>query len=215
MTALSDALEDLGKLRLRADLTHPKVSLAIEPEEAKQCIEAFIGMMNTLVVPDIFTTVLDIDLLRSLTGIIDSTYITVDPGVHVMYYTALHYGLNQIRGPGHALTQAAYLKALEHVPAWLDSPTDTDMDGYTAAMSAWVAINNLDYQLSWKLHCKACHWLKSRGVDNLDITPARTVEEEEKRESIRYLYWQVLSTDCLFRLFYGKPTLVSPDLLVF
>ena len=215
MTALSDALEDLGKLRLRADLTHPKVSLTIEPEEAKQCVEAFIEIMNTLVVPDIFTTALDIDLLRSLPGIIGSPYIAVDPGVHVMYFAAVHYGLSQIRGPGHALTQAAYLKALEHVPAWLDSPTETDMDGYTAAMSAWMAINNLDYQLSWKFHCKSCHWLKSRGVDNLDTAPARTVEEEEKRESIRYLYWHVLSTDCLFRLFYGKATLVSLDLLIF
>lgn len=211
MSALNDALEDLGKLRLRADLAHPKVSLTIAPEEAKQCIEAFIEMMNTLVVPDIFATALDIDLLRSLPNIIGSPYISVDPGIHVMYFAAIHYGLNQLRGPGSMLTKSAYLKALEHVPAWLESPTETDMDGYTAAMSAWVAINNLDYQLSWKFHLKACHSLKSRGIDNLDATPARTVEEEEKRESTRYLYWHVLSTDCLFRLFYGKPTVVSPQ----
>lgn len=129
-----------------------------------------------------------------------------------MYYSAIHYGLCHIRGPGHAQTQAAYLKALEHVPAWLDTPTETDMDGYTAAMAAWVAINNLDYQLSWKFHCKACHWVKSRGIDKMDVTPAMTLEEERKRESIRYLYYHILSTDCLFRLFYNKPTIVSTTL---
>ncbi|KAJ4341837.1 hypothetical protein N0V87_001501 [Didymella glomerata] len=186
MSALNDALEDLAKLRLRSDLTHPKVSLTIEPEEARQCIEAFIEMMNTLVVPDIFAIALDVELLRSLPNIISSPYINVDAG-------------------------AAYLKALEHVPAWLDTPTETDMDGYTAAMAAWVAINNLDYQLSWKFHCKACHWVKSRGVDKMDVSPAMTVEEEQRRESIRYLYYHILSTDCLFRLFYNKPTILRWD----
>ncbi|XPS74883.1 hypothetical protein M3J09_006996 [Ascochyta lentis] len=208
MSALNDALEDLGKLKLRADLTESRVSLSIAPEEALQCIEAFIEMMNTLVVPDIFATALDVDLLKTLPSIIGSPYVNVDPGVHVMYFAALHYGLHQIRGPGHILAQAAYLKALEHVPAWLDSQTETEMDGYTAAMTSWVAINNLDYQLSWKFHCKSCHYLKSRGIDNLDTTLARTMEEEEKRESTRYLYWHVLSTDCLFRLFYGKPSVL-------
>ncbi|KZM21761.1 sequence-specific DNA binding RNA polymerase II transcription factor [Ascochyta rabiei] len=167
MSALNDALEDLGKLK---------------------CIEAFIDMMNTLVIPDIFTTALDVDLLRTLPSINGSPYVKVDSGLHVMYFAALHYGLPQTRGHEHLLTQAAYLKALEHVPAWLDTSTETDMDGYTAAMTCWVAINNLDYQLSWKFHCKSCHYLESKGIDNLDITPARTVEEEEKRESLRYLY---------------------------
>lgn len=209
MSALSDALEDLGKLRIRPDLSRSNVSLLITPDEARQCVEAFIAMVKTLVVPEIFADALDTELLRTLPSIIGSPYINIDPGVYVMYYAAVHYGLNQVRGPGDALTQAAYLKALEHVPAWLDSPTNTDMDGHIAAMTAWVAISNLDYQLSWKFHCKACHWLKSRGIDNLDVTPAMTVAEEEKRDSVRYLYWHILSTDCLFRLFYGKPTVVS------
>lgn len=209
MSALNDALEDLGKLKLRADLTQSGVGLNISPEEARQCIEAFLEMMNTLVVPDIFATALDVDLMRTLPSIIGSPFINVDPGVHVMYFAAIHYGLHQTRGPEHPVTQAAYLKALEHVPAWLDAPTDTCMDGYTAAMTCWVAINNLDYQLSWKFHCKSCHFLKSRGIDTLDVAPAKTLDEEEKRESFRYLFWHVLSTDCLFRLFYGKPTVVS------
>lgn len=208
MSALNEALEDLGKLRLRADLTQGKVSLTITPEEAKQCLEAFFEMMDTLVVPGVFATTLDVNLLRSLPYIIGSPLVNIDPGVHVMYFAAIHYGLTQTRGTGHILAHTAYLKALEHVPAWLEAPTETDMDGYTAAISAWVAVNNLDYQLSWRFHLKACHYLKSKGIDNLDGSPAKTLEEEEKRESTRYLFWQVLATDCLYRLFWGKPTVV-------
>lgn len=189
MSALNDALEDLGKLKLRAERTRGRVSLEISPEEAGRCLEAFFSMMDALVIPDAFSGALDLVLLRSLPNIIGSPYVTLDPGVHVMYFAALHYGLNQLRGPGHTMTQAAYLKALEHVPAWLESSTETDMDGYTAAMTAWIAINNLDYQLSWKFHIKACLFLRSKGIDRLDVTPARTFEEEEKRDRWRYLYW--------------------------
>lgn len=39
MSALSDALEDLGKLKPRADLIRGKASLEIQPDEAKQCLE--------------------------------------------------------------------------------------------------------------------------------------------------------------------------------
>lgn len=209
MLALNDALEDLGKLKLRVDLTQSGVSLQISQEEARQCIEAFIEMMNTLVVPDVFESAFDMTLLRTLPSIIGSPYVNLDPGIHVMYFAAIHYGLHHTRGPGHSFTRAAYLKVLEQVPAWMDAPTDTDMDGYTAALTSWIAINNLDYQLSWKFHCKSCHFLKSRGIDTLDLSPAKTVDEEAKRERVRYLYWHILSTDCLFRLFYGKPSMVS------
>jgi hypothetical protein len=209
MSALNDALEDLGTLKIRADLTQSRVNLAIAPEEARMCLEAFIEMMNVMVIPDVWATSLDVGLLRTLPSIIDSPYIAIDASVRVMYFAGIHYGLQQTRGPGHALTQAAYLKALEYVPAWLDASTDTDMDGHTAAIFAWIAITNLDYQLSWKFHCKACRFLKTRGIDNLDAVLPKTAEEEEEREPIRYLYWHILSMDCLFRLFYGKPTLVS------
>jgi hypothetical protein len=209
MSSLNDALEDLGKLKLRADLSASKISLDISVEESRQCIEAFVDLMNNAVVPNIFAVALDLNLLRSLPNIINSPYVNIAPGVHVMYYNALNYGLHQIRGPGDALTQKAYLKALEAVPAWLDAPTETEMDGFTAALTAWAAINNLDYQLSWKFHCKSCQFVQSRGIDQLDRAPAKTLEEEDKRGPLRYLYWHILSTDCLFRLFYGKPTVVS------
>lgn len=125
----------------------------------------------------------------------------------VVYYNALYFGLQQIRGPD-PIAQGMYLKLLEAVPAWLDTTTYTEMDGHTAALTAWTAIDNHDYQLSWKFHCKSCHYIKTKKIDQLDVVPARTFEEESERDSARFLYWHILSTDILFRLFYGKPTVV-------
>ncbi|KAH7388650.1 hypothetical protein BKA66DRAFT_460438 [Pyrenochaeta sp. MPI-SDFR-AT-0127] len=211
MMSLNEALEDLGNLRVRTDLFN--VELRLSPAESSGCIEAFAKMMSTMVVPDIFTASLDINLLRTLPKIIDSPYINIDPGLRVMYYSALYYGLQQTRGPGSPLVQAAYRKVLEDVPAWLEASTGTDMDGHTAALTAWTAINNHDYQLSWKFHCKSCYFIKLRGIDQLDVKPAKTFEEEDKKDALRYLYWHILSTDTFFRLFYGKPTVIrwSPN----
>lgn len=207
MMLLNEALEDLGNLRVRTDLFN--VDFRLSPEESKECMEAFFHLMSNIVVPDVFTVSLDVDLLRAMPKIINSPYINIDPGLHVMYYNALYYGLQQIRGPGDPLVQAAYKKVLECVPAWLEASTDTEMDGHTAALTAWTSINNHDFQLSWKFHCKSCHYIKSRGIDQLDVIPGKTFEEESSKDPIRYLYWHVLATDTLFRLFYGKPTVVS------
>jgi hypothetical protein len=209
MFSLNEALEDLGRLRIRTDAG--KLDLNLSSEEARACIDAFSHLINNLVLPEIFAVPIDVELLRVLPDITKSPYVNVDPGMWVMYYNALYYGLLQIRGPGDPVAQGMYLKVLEAVPVWLEGSTDTDLDGHTAALTAWTAINNHDYQLSWKFHCKSCQCIKMRKIDELDITPAQTFEEEDSRDGLRYLYWHVLSTDILFRLFYGKPTVVSYD----
>jgi hypothetical protein len=206
MSSLNDALDDLGKLRIRTDAC--KANLNLTSTEARASIDAFVHFLQNMIVPDMFAIPIDIELLRMLPDIIKSPYVNIDAGMYVLYYNALYYGLHQIRGPGDPVAQGMYLKVLEAVPAWLDAQKDTDMDGHTAALTAWTAINNHDYQLSWKFHCKSCHFVKSRKIDQLDVIPARSFEEEDKRDSLRYLYWHVLGTDTLFRLFYGKPTMV-------
>ncbi|OAK98916.1 hypothetical protein IQ06DRAFT_25091 [Phaeosphaeriaceae sp. SRC1lsM3a] len=206
MHSLNDALEDLGKLRIRTDAC--KVDLNLSVSEARLCVDSFIDVLVNMVVPDVFASSIDLELLRLLPEIINSPYINIDPGMYVMYYNALYYGLNDLRGPGDPVAQGMYLKILEAVPAWLDTAGDSDMDGHTAALTAWTATNNHDYQLSWKFHLKSCHYVKMKKIDQIDAIPASTFEEEDKKENDRYLYWHVLSTDQLFRTFYGKPTVM-------
>jgi hypothetical protein len=75
-------------------------------------------------------------------------------------------------------------------------------------LTAWTAISNHDYKLSWKFHVKSWQYVKARGIDLLDVTPAKTFEEENGRDYHRYLYWHIMSTDTLFRMFWGKPNVV-------
>jgi hypothetical protein len=206
MLSLNDALDDLGKLRIRTDAC--KVDMTLTREEIGASIDVFAHILKNMIVPDLNAIPIDLELLRVIPDIERSPYIKVDPGMYVMYYNALYYGLHQIRGPGDAVAHGMYLKVLEALPAWLDTPGDKEIDGYAAALMTWTAINNHDYKLSWKFHCKACHYIKIRRFDQLDVAPARDFGEEEKRDDQRYLYWHVLSTDTVFRLFHGKPTVV-------
>jgi hypothetical protein len=206
MLSLNDALDDLGKLRIRTDAC--KVDMTLSREEIGASIDVFAHILQNMIIPDLNAIPIDLELLRVIPDIEQSPYIKIDPGMYVMYYNALYYGLHQIRGPGDAVAQGMYLKVLEAVPAWLDTPGDKEIDGYTAALMTWTAINNHDYKLSWKFYCKACHYIKIRKFDQLDVIPARDFGEEEKRDEQRYLYWHILSTDTIFRLFHGKPTVV-------
>lgn len=99
----------------------------------------------------------------------------------------------------------AYMKVLESVPAWLESPSKTDMDGFTASLITWTCITMHDYPLAWKFHCKVCQHLMSNGIDQLDSSPAKSFTDEDERDRYRYIYWHTLCSDIAFRLFFGKP----------
>lgn len=162
-----------------------------------------------MVVPHVSATSIGFDLLDVLPDIIKSPYVNVGLGMYVLYLNALYYGLTRLRGHRDPVAQGMYFKILEAVPAWLESPGHTEIDGHTAAIMAWTAISNHDYQLSWKLHCKSCHYVKTKKLDQIDLVPGPGWHEEVRKESARNLYWHVLSADTFFRLFYGKPTMVS------
>jgi len=207
MLSLNEALDDLGKLRIRTEAVN--VDFKLSPAEARACIDGFASVMNAMVVPDWFApNMIDLELLRAITDVIDSPYVNIDSGVRVMYFNALYYGLEQSHGPGGDLAAKAYMKVLESVPAWLESTTEAIADGPIAAMTSWTAIIMHDYELSWKFHCKSYQHIKSQGINQIDATPARDFAEESQRDTYRYFYWHVMSVDVLFRLFYGKPTVV-------
>src|SRR5690242_5363505 len=97
MSALNEALEDLGRLRVRNAATNVVIDLTLADKKA--CIEAFILQISNMIVPDLPVIPFDINLFRSLPDIIDSPYVNIDPGMRVMYYNALYFGIFDVRGP--------------------------------------------------------------------------------------------------------------------
>jgi hypothetical protein len=83
MLALNEALEDLGKLRVRTEALN--VDFKISPAEARSCIDRFVSVMTSMLVPDAFAnSMVDVSFLRALPEVLDSPFVNVDPGMRVM-----------------------------------------------------------------------------------------------------------------------------------
>ncbi|KAH7114295.1 hypothetical protein B0J11DRAFT_540609 [Dendryphion nanum] len=208
MSALEEALHDLGKLRIRSDQAlKEKDKLKIDPEKAKECITAFINLLDNILIPGLAGEFIDKEILYLMPSITDSPFIKIDPGMKVVYYNALYFSSHRVDGTGHKQAQAAYYLCLESVPAWLDSATGSLMDCQIAALTCWSAINNFDYQLSWSFHLKSCQTATSLLLPLLSSPPSPS--QESHHNTLRVLYWHLIQTDLLFRLFYGKPPAIK------
>ena len=153
MSALDEALEDLGKLRVRPENgMSGGTTLNLSIEQAKDCVEAFINLLTTMVVPDVFVGNVDFDILRSLPDVYKSPFISIDPALLVLFYNALFYGISDRFGTGCLIAQQAYKKILEAVPAWLEGATGSDLDAHTAALTCWTSISMLDCKLRPRQH---------------------------------------------------------------
>jgi hypothetical protein len=83
MLSLNEALDDLGKLRVRTGTHSAKLNLS--PADARLCIDGFVSVIGSMLAPDSFVkSMLDIDLLHALPDIIDSPYINIEPVVRVL-----------------------------------------------------------------------------------------------------------------------------------
>jgi hypothetical protein len=91
--------------------------------------------MSSMIIPDIFISGLDLEILEILPDLMNSPYVQVDPAVRVAYYNALFYGLHKLHGPGNQISKVAYFKILQAVPDWLGAATGTDLDGHCATLT--------------------------------------------------------------------------------
>lgn len=91
--------------------------------------------MGTIVIPDLFVSHPNTEILEALPDLMGSPYITLDPALRVAYFNALYFGLNQACGPGNPSSRAAYYKFLEAVPAWLSADSSSELDGHCAALT--------------------------------------------------------------------------------
>ncbi|KAF2008614.1 hypothetical protein BU24DRAFT_429207 [Aaosphaeria arxii CBS 175.79] len=205
---LSDALEQLANLKVRANPSEPGChELSISRDIAKASVKDFLDSLSFLFEPGSTAGPFDVSILHFMPEIVQSPHVQIDPVMRVLYYNALYFGLHrQSVGQVQEQAQAAYYKCLEAVPQWLHVARGSIPDVFTACFTTWLAINNFDYQLAWKFHCQSCQFVTAAGIHRLDMLPAQSHEEEDQRNALRCIYWHVLQTDFLFRMSYGKPS---------
>ncbi|OKP10845.1 hypothetical protein PENSUB_3665 [Penicillium subrubescens] len=85
-----------------------------------------------------------------------------------------------------------------------------------------MALESCNSEMSWKMLGHALTIAKALGYFSMDENPegtdvqsspsqVSTVDETEtEKNRKRFEFWHLLRTDCLFRLSFGKPTLIPP-----
>lgn len=85
-----------------------------------------------------------------------------------------------------------------------------------------MALEGCDSELAWKMLGHALRIAKALGYFNVDSNPDWITEQsltprgvtanetEKDKNRKRFEFWHLLRTDCLFRLSFGKPTLIEP-----
>ncbi|OJJ54830.1 hypothetical protein ASPSYDRAFT_61332 [Aspergillus sydowii CBS 593.65] len=207
ITRLDTALDQLA-----APSPHPGMSVVdksrdyLLSDDVKRYIDTFLDMiLPHVTVFHSFTAVVDPKFLRAMPHIIDSPYAQVDPVMLVIYYSAIYYGQSIGTEGEKRLGTRTYYLCLQSVPKWLESAKGTQLDVLAASMAAWLAINNFDYHLAWQFHREACRFGDLQGIHNVDLSPARSPEEEAAKETQRRLHWFLVDIDFLFMTWYDKP----------
>ncbi|KAL2815262.1 hypothetical protein BDW59DRAFT_176193 [Aspergillus cavernicola] len=207
ITRLDTALVHLAAPSPRSANTltdNPNVSL--RASDIKRYIDTFLDIIVPhLTIFDCFTTVVDPEFLRAMPHIIDSPHARVNPVMRIIYYNAIYLGQSIGSEAEQKLSTKTYYKCLQSVPKWQESATGTQLDLLAASLTAWLAINNFDYHLSWQFHREACRFGDLLGIHEVDSLPPGDPQEESEKEVKRRLHWYLVEMDFHFRLWYDKP----------
>jgi hypothetical protein len=135
------------------------------------------------------------------------------------------------------VVQSLYRSSIQLLDGWLDQIKNTPEDLFAAFVMVIMTfkpceigllmipnqismtLEGCNSDLSWKIFGHACSIARALGYFSLDgdstgpdgqIAPAQASKHrnEVERNRMRFEFWHLLRTDCLFRLSFGKPTLL-------
>ncbi|KAJ5975437.1 hypothetical protein N7481_009144 [Penicillium waksmanii] len=130
-----------------------------------------------------------------------------------------------------------YLRCVALSDGWLANIQDTADDLFAAFLMISMALEGCNMDLSWKAFSQACRISKALGYFAVDETPSESSNHSEQpqqphltaptpapesapasesehhkaevdKNRKRFEFWHILRIDCLFRMSFGKPTLM-------
>lgn len=158
-----------------------------------------------------FLSLVELDFMLSLTEIIDSPHIRIDPAARIVYYNLLFHGYMFGERKTRAAARTLYLQCLVAVPPWQESAKGTPMDLAASSILIWTTVISFDYNLSWKFHKMTCRLAKQLGYHHLDVLASKGTKEDATMRKKRAGFWQMVLTDLFFRLCYDKGSSISAE----
>ncbi|KAF4769654.1 hypothetical protein HAV15_011575 [Penicillium sp. str.  len=199
--------------------TEPSEELSIPKDLAQQLIDYYYGFCGF----EGFKMPLEKSFLTSIPDLLEIPHVQLDCTSQIIYYTTLFQGIvlkPEVLLRRGTLIHILYQKCVSLSEDWLKNIRDTPADFFAALTLMSLSLECCNIDLSWKALAQACRISKALGLFSVDETPSegdkqpstepeslpRQAEVERNRK--RFEFWHILRMDCLFRMCYGKPTLI-------
>ena len=153
---------------------------------------------------------LDRKFMESLTDIINSPHVQIDPAARLIYYNLVFHGSVVGEPKEQSVARGLYLQCLKAVPTWQASATGTMLDLISASLMTFTTAISLDYDLAGRFHDQSCHIAKQLNLHRLDVLTAVGVRGRDLWNQ-RLGVWGLVLTDLFFRFFAGKDSSLSKE----
>ncbi|KAJ5966600.1 hypothetical protein N7481_013314 [Penicillium waksmanii] len=215
ITSAISEIESLQNTQSVELLGDPDISKSL----AKRLIENHYGRFQF----EGFQYPLKKDFLAAIPDLIDNPHIQLDHTSQIIYYSILLRAcmLDAEAHPRRGnLIQTLYSKCVALSDDWMENIQDTSTDLLAVSLMISIALEGCNIDLAWKAFSHSCRVAKALGYFSVDEftsaendqqsipvgTPAPEAEVERNRK--RFGFWHILRTDCIFRMSFGKPTLI-------
>ncbi|PNS17861.1 hypothetical protein CAC42_36 [Sphaceloma murrayae] len=158
-----------------------------------------------------FVGLVDGHALKALPDVIHTPQVHVGPSLQIVYYFLVFQGWTFIGGgpAGHrSWGSRIYKYCLELAPDWTQLEDVSGIDFTAASFLSWIAVENFDRKNAWKAHCQASHLAFKMGLDQYEQHPDPD-DDGWVAENKRVMFWQLLFSECTFRIFYNKPAIIT------
>ena len=160
---------------------------------------------------EFFTNLLDLEFMISLSDVITSPHVKVDPAARLVYYNLVFHGSVVGESRSRVTARALYLQCLQAIPAWQEQATGTVLDLVATSILTWTCVVSLDYKLAFQFHTQCCGFAKQMGLHQLDVLPDKGARNETLQRNQRMGFWQLVLCDLFFRLCYNKESSISAE----
>lgn len=154
---------------------------------------------------------LDPKFMESLTDIINSPHVQIDPAARLIYHNLVFHGSVVGEPKEQSIARGLYLQCLKAVPAWQASATGTMLDLISTSLMTFTTAISLDYDLAGRFHHQSCQIAKQLNLHRLDVLAAVGVKGHETMNQ-RLGVWSLVLTDLFFRFFAGKGSSLSKEI---
>ncbi|OJJ42145.1 hypothetical protein ASPZODRAFT_155485 [Penicilliopsis zonata CBS 506.65] len=217
MRAITAAMAEIEYVQT-APVNEPPASPEMSKDMAKHLVQEFYTRFQF----EGHKIPLEKGFLLSIPDLLENPHVQIDYPCQIIYHTVRIRGIvldTSSYEDSVGLLRHLHQACLALTDRWLDRIQNTPADMEAAFSMVSMALEACDSDLAWKIFGHACTIARSLGYFSVDTDPAdpteaapanepATSETEVEKNRKRFTFWHLIRTDHLFRLSYGKPTLI-------